>query len=68
MTAKVIATILNRHQKIFIYEHNGQKYTGRMWVIEPPEKDYKHIPEEIWNKEVMTIIEYDDKLVIDVEV
>lgn len=38
MTAKVIATILNRHQKIFIYEHNGQKYTGRMWVIEPLKK------------------------------
>ena len=69
MTVKdFISKILDSYQEITINEYDDWERIGRRWIIESHSKDYRHIPDEIWNKEIRAIIPYYDENFIDVEV
>lgn len=63
-----ISKILDSYQEITINEYDDFERIGRRWIIEPHSKDYRHIPDEIWNQEIRAIIPYYDEIFIDVEV
>lgn len=62
-----ISKILDSYQEITINEYDGLEHTGRRWIIEPRSKDYRHIPDKIWNKEISAIILYYSRISIEVE-
>lgn len=63
----LINKIVDSYVDIAINEYKGNEHTGRRYIIEKHSKNYKNIPEDIWNAEVSMIVPYYDRISIEIE-
>ena len=64
---ELISKIPDSYVELAINEYDGLEHTGRRYIIEKHAKDYTHIPEDVWNKNVRMIIPYYDRIRIEVD-
>lgn len=64
---ELISKIPDSYVELAINEYEGAEHTGRRYIIEKHSTDYKHIPEDVLNKEVKIIVPYYDRISIEIE-
>lgn len=68
MTVKDFVTITcTTYQEIRINEYEGDRHTGNRWVIEKGDNYAGIIPENILNREVITIVPYFSGISVEIE-
>ena len=63
----LISKIVDSYVDIAINEYKGTEHTGRRYIIEKHAKNYRNIPEDVWNAEVSMIVPYYDRISVEIE-